>query len=32
MRYKAWLYRLAILASLLVAAGAGTKWHAGGGG
>jgi len=26
MQYKVWIYRLAILASLLLAAGAGTKW------
>ena len=32
MRHKVWIYRLAILASLLLAAGAGTKWHAGVGG
>lgn len=26
MRHKSWIYRLALLASLLLAAGAGTKW------
>jgi len=29
MRNTVWIYRLAILAALLLAAGAGTKWHAG---
>lgn len=32
MRHKVWIYRLAILASLLLASGAGWKWHAGPGG
>jgi len=27
MRHKMWVYRLAILASLLLAAGAGSKWN-----
>jgi len=26
MRHKIWIYRLAILAALLLAAGAGAKW------
>jgi len=27
MRLRAWIYRIALLASLLLAAGAGEKWH-----